>query len=141
MSLDCGSLFIASTGGWLGRRERDGSRGQCQEQIDSRPLTLTMCMLGGLGGTMGFVVRCFLLVLVGCAMCVAQTDRWSTELRKNWTLQSSCSLKQGNTGEFISTSRFRPTGWIATEVPHTVEGAQVDAKVFPFDPFVGMNLR
>ena len=30
--------------------------------------------------------------------------------------------------------------WLATTVPHTVLGAQVDAKIFP-DPFYGMNLR
>ena len=90
---------------------------------------------------MGFVVRCCCLLLVACGMTVAQFDRSSTKLRNNWTLQSSCNLKQGTAGELISSSGFRPTGWIATEVPHTVEGAQVDAKAFPFDPFVGMNLR
>jgi len=81
-----------------------------------------------------------LLALLG--MCEGQAAHVTgTELRKNWSLQSSCRLKQGTTGELISTTRFRPEGWVPTEVPHTVEGAQVDAKVFPFDPFVGMNLR
>ena len=59
-------------------------------------------------------------------------------LEKNWHIQSACKLNDG--GEKISQSRYNVQGWLATTVPHTVLGAQVDAKLFP-DPFYGMNLR
>ena len=59
-------------------------------------------------------------------------------LEKNWHLQSACKLTDG--GEKISRPGYNLQSWLATTVPHTVLGAQVDAKMFP-DPFYGMNLR
>lgn len=59
-------------------------------------------------------------------------------LDRNWRIQSACKLNDG--GNAISRPEYRVDGWLATSVPHTVLGAQVDAKLFP-DPFTGMNLR
>lgn len=59
-------------------------------------------------------------------------------LEKNWHIQSSCKLNEG--GEALSRTAYNDQNWLATTVPHTVEGAQVDAKLFP-DPFYAMNLR
>ncbi|HWY69020.1 MAG TPA: beta galactosidase jelly roll domain-containing protein [Terriglobales bacterium] len=59
-------------------------------------------------------------------------------LEKNWHVQSACKLNDG--GDKISRPGYNVQSWLATTVPHTVLGAQVDAKIFP-DPFYGMNLR
>ena len=59
-------------------------------------------------------------------------------LEKNWHIQSACKLNDG--GDKISRPGYNVQNWLATTVPHTVLGAQVDAKLFP-DPFYGMNLR
>src|SRR5579884_201928 len=59
-------------------------------------------------------------------------------LEKNWHIQSGCKLSQG--GDALSRAAYNDQSWLATTVPHTVEGAQVDAKLFP-DPFYAMNLR
>jgi exo-1,4-beta-D-glucosaminidase len=59
-------------------------------------------------------------------------------LERNWHLQSACKLS--DSGATISRPGYNVAGWLSTTVPHTVLGAQVDAKLFP-DPFYGMNLR
>src|SRR5690242_6442024 len=59
-------------------------------------------------------------------------------LEKNWHIQSGCKLSTG--GEALSRAGYNDQSWLATTVPHTVLGAQVDAKLFP-DPFYAMNLR
>jgi len=59
-------------------------------------------------------------------------------LERNWHLQSACKLNDG--GDKISRPEYNAQSWLQTTVPHTVLGAQVDAKLFP-DPFYGMNLR
>lgn len=59
-------------------------------------------------------------------------------LRAGWKLQSSCEMK--SSGREISRSGFVTAGWIQTEVPSTVLGAQVNAGKFK-DPYFGMNLR
>jgi exo-1,4-beta-D-glucosaminidase len=59
-------------------------------------------------------------------------------LEKNWRIQSACKLSDG--GDKISHAGYDTQSWLATTVPHTVLGAQVDAKLFP-DPFYGLNLR
>ena len=59
-------------------------------------------------------------------------------LEKNWRIQSGCKVTDG--GAAISRAGYNVSGWLATTVPHTVLGAQVDAKLFA-DPFFGMNLR
>jgi exo-1,4-beta-D-glucosaminidase len=71
----------------------------------------------------------------------AATSRISLErisLEKAWRIQSSCKLT--DSGETISHVGYGAQSWLATTVPHTVLGAQVDAKLFP-DPFYSMNLR
>ena len=59
-------------------------------------------------------------------------------LEKDWRIQSACKLN--DSGETISHVGYSVQSWLATTVPHTVLGAQVDAKLFP-DPFYSMNLR
>ena len=59
-------------------------------------------------------------------------------LHHAWTLQSSAKVHE--TGDLISTGRFKPAGWYPTTVPTTVVAALVQAKVYP-DPTFGMNLR
>jgi len=59
-------------------------------------------------------------------------------LEKTWHIQSACKMNDG--GEKISRAAYNLQSWLATTVPHTVLGAQVDGKLFP-DPFYGMNLR
>ena len=59
-------------------------------------------------------------------------------LDKNWHIQSACKLNDG--GDKISRAGYNLQSWLGTTIPHTVLGAQVDAKIFP-DPFFGMNLR
>ncbi|MBV9075343.1 MAG: glycosyl hydrolase family 2, partial [Acidobacteria bacterium] len=68
----------------------------------------------------------------------SSTEPSRISLEKNWHIQSSCKLRDG--GEQISRVGYKTSGWLATTVPHTVLGAQIDAKLFP-DPFYGMNLR
>jgi exo-1,4-beta-D-glucosaminidase len=60
------------------------------------------------------------------------------ELSSNWRIQSGCKVEDG--GASISRAGYDVRTWLATTVPHTVLGAQVDAKLFG-DPFYGMNLR
>jgi exo-1,4-beta-D-glucosaminidase len=61
-----------------------------------------------------------------------------TELRHNWQIQSGCNTHDG--GEKISQVGYPATGWIVTDVPATVLGAQVNSGQFEA-PFFGMNLR
>ncbi len=59
-------------------------------------------------------------------------------LEKNWHIQSGCKLNVG--GDALSRPGYNDQSWLASTVPHTVLGAQVDARLFP-DPFYAMNLR
>jgi len=59
-------------------------------------------------------------------------------LTQNWQLQSSAQVNE--TGETISNSQYRTTGWYRTKIPSTVLAVLVDNKVYP-DPYFGMNLR
>jgi exo-1,4-beta-D-glucosaminidase len=52
-------------------------------------------------------------------------------------LQSSATVH--DSGEVVSTSSFKPTGWIPTKVPSTVLAALVHQGVYP-DPYFGRNL-
>ena len=61
-----------------------------------------------------------------------------SSLQKDWRIQSACKLNDG--GDKISRPGYGVQNWLATTIPHTVLGAQVDARLFP-DPFYGMNLR
>ena len=64
--------------------------------------------------------------------------RAPVELRRGWTLESSCRVKAG--GEKISLAGFRTARWHGVTVPSTVVAALVADKTFP-DPYFGVNLR
>jgi exo-1,4-beta-D-glucosaminidase len=70
--------------------------------------------------------------------CGATTMAATTALHGGWQLQSACIVQSA--GDAVSTTSFRPHGWIATSVPATVVAAQVAAGIYP-DPYYGMNLR
>ncbi len=59
-------------------------------------------------------------------------------LHDGWKLQSAC--KVSDPGTVISSSGYRPMGWLAASVPSTVLAAQVAAGVYK-DVYFGMNLR
>lgn len=73
-------------------------------------------------------------------------------LHTGWELQSDCKLRGANTpaelkadaaqvsGAAVSSSSYRPNGWIPTTVPTTVVAAQVANGIIK-DPFYGTNLR
>lgn len=84
------------------------------------------------------VAPLLLLGLLCCEAALTQQVSGVITLHDGWKLQSSCVDKAG--GDLISSASFAPIGWIDTTVPHTVLGAQVDAKIFP-DPYFGKNLR
>ena len=71
------------------------------------------------------------------AQLTAQTPATRQDLHGTWRMQSSCVDK--STGEQISVPGFDTAKWIPAEVPGTVVGAQVTAKVLP-DPDYGLNL-
>jgi exo-1,4-beta-D-glucosaminidase len=76
------------------------------------------------------------------------------DLHTGWQLQSSCVLQGSTTGpaglknsnhpgmdgEILSSSLYRPLGWIPATVPSTIVAAQVAAGLIK-DPYYGMNLR
>jgi exo-1,4-beta-D-glucosaminidase len=84
----------------------------------------------------------FLLVLASVAVAAQVATQPSSPsriaLENGWHIQSACKISDG--GDAISRPGYRVQDWLATTVPHTVLGAQIDAKMFP-DPFFGMNLR
>src|SRR5438105_5662189 len=89
------------------------------------------------------IVFCALLLAASPGLSFGEMPQWSStaeriSLEKNWYIQSSCKLNVG--GEAISRPGYSTQRWMTITVPHTVLGAQVDAKLFP-DPFFGMNLR
>lgn len=59
-------------------------------------------------------------------------------LRQGWGIQSACSIQAA--GQQISSTQFKPQGWIEATVPTTVLAAQVAAGIYP-DPYYGMNMR
>src|SRR5579872_1268083 len=83
---------------------------------------------------------CLLPITLASLMTSSRLQAQSSRipLEKNWRIESSCKLKDG--GAAISRVGYNAQSWLSTTVPHTVLGAQVDAKLFP-DPFFGMNLR
>lgn len=83
-----------------------------------------------------FVRRsCFFLMLLFVVVPAFASDM---ALHEGWTVQSACKLAAA--GEAISTTAFKPHGWIAASVPSTVLAAQVAAGVYE-NPYYGMNLR
>ena len=89
----------------------------------------------------GFVPSLLLAaVVMGISISATATTVLSEPIKldRGWFLQSSCKVHEK--AEVISTSRFKPEGWLSTTVPTTVVAAQVAAGLLP-DPFVGMNLR
>jgi len=59
-------------------------------------------------------------------------------LAEGWSLQSATKVPES--GDVLSTAKFRPHGWYTVSVPTTPVAALVKQKVFP-DPDFGMNLR
>jgi exo-1,4-beta-D-glucosaminidase len=59
-------------------------------------------------------------------------------LRQGWDIQSACSIHAD--GQQISSTEFKPQGWIGATVPTTVLAAQVAAGIYP-DPYYGLNMR
>ncbi len=57
-------------------------------------------------------------------------------LKHDWYLQSSYCAKEG--GRIISSSSFRPKGWVKTNLPTTVLAALVRQGVYP-EPTIGLN--
>jgi exo-1,4-beta-D-glucosaminidase len=82
--------------------------------------------------------KAMIVSLVFLAAAAAMTAENTTPLRDNWQLSSAC--KATASGEVISTTKFKATGWLKTSVPSTVLAAQVKDGVFP-DPYFGDNLR
>lgn len=88
------------------------------------------------------------LLLSALATCLtapllAQTKSRPAEfnavpLRQGWEIQSACKIKAD--GAHLSSTQYRPQGWIKATVPTTVLAAQVAAGIFP-DPYYGMNMR
>ena len=78
------------------------------------------------------------LFLCGISSVMAQTPTARQYLHGAWKMQSSC--KETAKGEQISMSGFNTEQWISAEVPGTVVGAQVTAKLLP-DPDYGLNLK
>lgn len=60
------------------------------------------------------------------------------DLKTGWSIISSAKLK--DSGEAISSPRYRGEGWIKAQVPTTVLAAQVASGEFK-EPYFGMNLR
>ena len=83
------------------------------------------------------LVVLFLFPILRSVPALAATPQ-RMELHEGWTLQSSCKVSQG--GEALSTSAFKPLGWVAATVPSTVLAAQVAAGEFP-NPYFAENLR
>lgn len=80
---------------------------------------------------------------IACALTIlfasfARAQTQELPLKAGWRLQSS--EVAGTDGARISSLAFDPAGWIATTVPATVVGAQVEAGIFK-DPFFGHNFR
>jgi exo-1,4-beta-D-glucosaminidase len=61
------------------------------------------------------------------------------DLQKGWSIQSSAKVSEK--GDAISTSRFQAREWYPAGVPATVLTALINNKVYPGDPYFGMNLR
>lgn len=64
------------------------------------------------------------------------TSKFFLILQKDWFLQSSYLVQAS--GEIISSPRFKPRGWIKTEVPTTVLAALVRQGIYP-EPSIGLN--
>ena len=85
------------------------------------------------------------LVAAGIA-CAAQASGNQPRLTLNrinldqgWQIQSSA--KVSDKGDVISTAGFEAKDWHAATVPATVLTALINDKVYPGDPYYGMNLR
>jgi exo-1,4-beta-D-glucosaminidase len=93
-----------------------------------------------------YVRAAFLLAVSG--VCVVASCRGqvapgsptggSVPLRQGWQIQSACKLQAD--GAQLSSTTYRPAGWIQATVPTTVLAAQVAAGIYK-DPYYGMNLR
>lgn len=83
------------------------------------------------------------MCVVVCALGLPRVARSQGSLEKvavslhdGWFVQSSANTTA--TGAQISTPGFSTAGWMATSIPATPIGAQVQAGIYP-SPYVGMN--
>ena len=81
-----------------------------------------------------------LMLLVSVKDVFAQKNKIDNvmELQKNWFIQSSAKVSQGD--EQVASSGFETGGWYKATVPSTVMGTLVDDGVFK-DIFMGTNLE
>jgi exo-1,4-beta-D-glucosaminidase len=82
-----------------------------------------------------FAMSSFLLVTTS-AIAQGSLEKVAVPLHDGWFVQSSANVTA--TGAQISTPGFSTAGWLATSIPATPVGAQVDNGVYP-SPYVGMN--
>ena len=85
-----------------------------------------------------FSVLVLLVVLSSATFLSGQAPVDRQYLHGAWKIRSSC--KETAKGEQISVPGFNAEQWVSAEVPGTVVGAQVTAKVLP-DPDYGLNLK
>src|SRR5580698_5556690 len=78
------------------------------------------------------------VAVVFASVLAAQVPAHRQFLDGTWRMQSSCV--DNAKGEQISAVGFDVGKWLSAEVPGTVVGAQVTAKILP-DPDYGMNLK
>jgi exo-1,4-beta-D-glucosaminidase len=83
---------------------------------------------------LGGLIACFAIGTVGCK----KSRPAVLELRNNWEIQSSDSIKAEGTE--ISSNDFRSGKWFPATIPVTVLANLVENKVYP-DPFYAENLK
>ena len=85
-----------------------------------------------------FCVLLLMLAVCWVSAVLPQTPADRQPLHGAWRMQSSC--QETAKGEQISSVGFDTSKWISADVPGTVVGAQVGAKVLP-DPDYGLHLK
>jgi exo-1,4-beta-D-glucosaminidase len=75
-------------------------------------------------------------ILEPAVMAQGSLEKVAVSLHDGWFVQSSANTTA--TGAQISTPGFSTAGWLATSIPATPVGAQVQNGIYP-SPYVGMN--
>jgi exo-1,4-beta-D-glucosaminidase len=75
-------------------------------------------------------------ILAPAVMAQGSLEKVAVSLHDGWFVQSSANTTA--TGAQISTPGFSTAGWLATSIPATPVGAQVQNGIYP-SPYVGMN--
>src|SRR5438477_12509997 len=79
-----------------------------------------------------------IFLLTGTARPQGSLEKVAVSLHNGWFVQSAANVTA--TGAQISTPGFSTTGWLATSIPATPVGAQVQNGIYP-DPHVGLNAQ